>query len=370
MAKKLKVLTTGGTIGSALKGDGTVGIDQKAADKIRNSVYAQAAGFGVSRENVSIDEVLNVDSSEIDFNKRLRIAYAVKEAIDEGHDRILITHGTDRMHQTLTMLSLLFAHTKARIVMTGSMASPVAKDSDAPLNIEASVACALDEYAGIEPGVYLAFKRRENKDPNPFGGLLRDRTKETISADVIRGLDAKPAQNDGKDGYFEAHSTEKIYGTYQRIASAPDGSGKIARNPTGQRKVSPFLDFRGFADADVLPPGLKADAESYVQTINAEEVSTNTLAAKAKSFDPTRPGVLIVSGHHSGTVVSQPIKEFAKKHPNIRVLIANFPPDTENPYSVTADLADRVGVICHWQTSIVRLFPAWPIFGVFPALSR
>lgn len=91
-------------------------------------------------------ELLKKDSSDITDDDRQTILQACRDA-PEKH--IIITHGTDTMHETSQILATL---TDKVIVITGSFRPERFAESDASFN----VGMAIGGLQILKPGVYIA----------------------------------------------------------------------------------------------------------------------------------------------------------------------------------------------------------------------
>ena len=143
MTMKIKIFTTGGTIDK-------VYFDQKSEYQVGDP---QAIGV-LERANVVLDyeveSVIKKDS--LDFTDEDRELVREKVAASP-FDRVVITHGTDTMIDTATVLKDITGKT---IVMTGSMYPAQFRDSDAVFNI----GCAVTAVQILEPGVYIVMNGR------------------------------------------------------------------------------------------------------------------------------------------------------------------------------------------------------------------
>lgn len=90
------------------------------------------------------------DSLQMTDQDRAQIREAVAAAVEQ---RIVITHGTDTMTATASVLAGIEGKT---IVLTGALAPAIFKDSDAVFNIGCAVAAA--QVAA--PGVYITMNGR------------------------------------------------------------------------------------------------------------------------------------------------------------------------------------------------------------------
>ena len=97
--------------------------------------------------------MMRKDSLEMDDDDRALIRKAVDEC---EHHHILITHGTDTMTQTASILEDIALAGGKVVVLTGAMAPVRFRQSDAEFNIGSAVG-ALNS---MPPGVYIAMNGR------------------------------------------------------------------------------------------------------------------------------------------------------------------------------------------------------------------
>lgn len=146
--KKILLFTTGGTIASK---EGTQGLEpEMKAEELMSYL-----GDLTSRYAITCRELLNLDSSNIQAEEWRKIALSVFEQMDQ-FDGIVITHGTDTMAYTSSMLSFMLLNPSIPIVLTGSQMPIDNMLTDARNNLYTAFA-AID--AGIA-GVSVAFNRR------------------------------------------------------------------------------------------------------------------------------------------------------------------------------------------------------------------
>lgn len=159
MMDRLLIITTGGTIDKIYfddKSDYQVGEPQ-----VRLILRAMNVGF-----EFEVKVVMRKDSLHLDHNDRLLVRDAILHS-DIRH--VLITHGTDTMVETATVIKDLKDHT---IVLTGALNPARFRDSDAVFNI----GCAVGAVQCLAPGVYIAMNGkvwhpgsvRKNREANRF----------------------------------------------------------------------------------------------------------------------------------------------------------------------------------------------------------
>lgn len=139
MTGKIGIFTVGGTIDK-------VYFDAKSSYEVGPPNISEVLG-GLSL-NVSFDvtSLMQKDSLEMTDTDREIVRKAI-EACSET--MIIITHGTDTMVQSASVLKSIKGKT---IVLTGALAPAIFKSSDAMFNI----GCALTAVQIKPPGVYIA----------------------------------------------------------------------------------------------------------------------------------------------------------------------------------------------------------------------
>ncbi len=148
MKKKILVLATGGTIASEA---GENGLEPSL----------QAGNFlpylvGVAENyEITTKDILHLDSSNIQPEEWVIIARSVYEA-HKDYDGIIITHGTDTMAYTSSILSYMLRNIPIPVVLTGSQLPMTHPLTDAADNMRYAFAMAA---SGV-PGIFLSFNRK------------------------------------------------------------------------------------------------------------------------------------------------------------------------------------------------------------------
>ncbi len=145
--KKIIILTTGGTIFSV---DSNEGLSPSNFNNIKKYINLDDLNC-----HIDYKELMILDSSNIQPEEWLIIAKEINDAIMK-YDGIIITHGTDTLAYTSSMISFMNLHPKIPIVFTGSQMPITNPLSDAHDNLKLSVSMALSEH----PGVFVAFNRK------------------------------------------------------------------------------------------------------------------------------------------------------------------------------------------------------------------
>jgi L-asparaginase len=146
--KSVLLMTTGGTIAS-----------QETEEGLRPEISSDELMHYVSGlndyYNVTTRGLLNLDSSNIQVDEWIIIARAIFEELPK-YDGIVVTHGTDTMAYTASMVSFMLRGLKKPVVFTGSQMPISSLLTDARNNLYTAFEAV--QY-GI-PGVSVAFDRK------------------------------------------------------------------------------------------------------------------------------------------------------------------------------------------------------------------
>ena len=145
--KKILMLTTGGTIASLPSEEG---LAPTGADTILSHMGPSAANYDITTQ-----EILTLDSTNIQPEAWKIIAGAIYQNI-RLYDGIVVTHGTDTMAYTASMMSFMLRNVPIPVVFTGSQVPIASPLSDAPLNLT----CAFAMAASATPGIFVGFDRK------------------------------------------------------------------------------------------------------------------------------------------------------------------------------------------------------------------
>ncbi len=139
--KKVLILATGGTI-ACLTGEAGMA-PQSAPPALLGTLDAFSKYY-----DLTYQVVLNLDSSNIQPEEWQTIARAVYAALPD-YDGVVITHGTDTMAYTASMLAFMLQNLDKPVVFTGSQIPIEAPLSDAQSNLATALAAIDHDVVGV-----------------------------------------------------------------------------------------------------------------------------------------------------------------------------------------------------------------------------
>lgn len=147
--KKILLLTTGGTIASRPTAEGL-------APGLDGAALAALLPAGVTGHYaITVRDILHLDSSNIQPEEWRLIARHIFDNRLQ-YDGIVITHGTDTMAYTASVLTFMLQGIEVPVVLTGAQLPMEHPLTDALENLRTALAMAASGAAGI----YVAFSRR------------------------------------------------------------------------------------------------------------------------------------------------------------------------------------------------------------------
>ena len=149
MKKRILMLTTGGTIAS-------LPTDEGLAPGLDGAALAELLPTGVLEHyEIDIRDILHLDSSNIQPEEWQMIARHIFDS-RACYDGIVITHGTDTMAYTASVLSFMLRGIGIPVVLTGAQLPITHPLTDGLENLRTALAMAASGAAGV----FLAFDRK------------------------------------------------------------------------------------------------------------------------------------------------------------------------------------------------------------------
>lgn len=146
--KHILLITTGGTIASTVSENGLQPTNN-------SSEILKMMGVITSNYNIETKELFQLDSSNIQPEEWQIIARCVFDEY-KNYDGIVITHGTDTLGYTSSILSFMLQNLPIPVVLTGSQLPLSHPMTDGLENLRTAFAMAA---SGV-PGIFVAFNRK------------------------------------------------------------------------------------------------------------------------------------------------------------------------------------------------------------------
>lgn len=181
--KNLLVLYTGGTIGMLDTPTGLApagGFDVRMREHLSRRCDAPQLPWTLRELNPLLDSANMQQSNWLAMRDAI-----VSAVIEDGHDGVLVLHGTDTLAHSASALSFLLLGLPVPVVLTGSMLPAGTPDSDAWDNL--CGALALFEE-GLQGGVQLYF----------HGQLLNGCRASKLRSEAFDAFAALPRQREGE----------------------------------------------------------------------------------------------------------------------------------------------------------------------------
>ncbi len=191
----VSILSTGGTVASRIdyKTGGVTGLETpeeivSAIPELQNIV------------NIKLRSVFQMMSEDMEPYHWMTLAKKIEDEIEAGTDGIIITHGTDTMHYTSAVLSLMVQNSPIPILIVGSQRSSDRGSSDAAMNLLcAAQFIAKSDFSGIAICMHGS---AEDKFCYVHQGV-HVRKMHTSRRDAFKSIDVLPYAKAEADGTIE-----------------------------------------------------------------------------------------------------------------------------------------------------------------------
>lgn len=217
--RRVAVFSLGGTIAMTAQPDGTVAPALSAQD-----LLAAVPQLDAVNAELEIHDFRRLPGASLSFDDLFSLAAAIREAVAQGADGVVVTQGTDTIEETAYFLDLRCAGL-APVVVTGAMRNPTMAGADGPANILAAVRTAADRRTPrrslvvFADEIHAANEVRKTHStsiaaftswPGPIGFVAEDRVHLQSTAHPSPRITADP--------------TRKVHTALATMALGDDGS--------------------------------------------------------------------------------------------------------------------------------------------------
>ena len=177
--KKILFIAPGGTIASAETDNGLT--PEKTAEELISAIPE-------IKEICEYEciQICNIDSTNLGPKQWLYIVDSVRDVYN-SYDGFVISHGTDTMAYTSSMLTYLMQNLDKPVILTGSQIPMGADNSDAQKNLRDAFTAACDDFL---KGVFIVFcgrvipgaraKKMKSKSFNSFYSINSDNAAQVV----------------------------------------------------------------------------------------------------------------------------------------------------------------------------------------------
>jgi glutamyl-tRNA(Gln) amidotransferase subunit D len=238
---KISILSTGGTIASRIDyaTGGVTGLE--TIEEIVSAIPELA-----SIANLRLRQIFQMMSEDMEAYHWIEIGKKIEDEINNGVDGIIITHGTDTMHYTAAVLSLMIQNSPIPILLVGSQRSSDRGSSDASMNlICAAQFIAKSDFSGVAICMHGSM---EDKFCYIHQGV-HVRKMHASRRDAFKSIDVLPYAKINTDGALEWLRTDymkKDRGRKPGVFLRYDGSVALIKfYPGFDYKVLEFYEQQG-----------------------------------------------------------------------------------------------------------------------------
>lgn len=302
-SSSITLITTGGTIGSTSKSD-SINVSQ-GQQQLHQHIEELC-----QRKNVAIKTraAFNKNSEDLTPADWLTLIKTVADEVDNGSDKIIITHGTDTMAYSAVAIALCFRNKPVKIVLTGSCFTLDHPQSDVSANLIGALASVTENQ--IKDGVYVSFLNTEKR------------------TQVIDALDIKPMSFD--ELAFRASFNQPL-GIFDEALN----NFTTLTNSRPEKTLDLSID-----PANIQPGRLQAVGQKIVQLNCYPGMNATQLCAGL-----TTGCCVIVNLYHSGTGPSlagaNSLSEAIHSRPDLTFLLTPLPSRyISKPYQASSTLIE------------------------------
>lgn len=179
---KITVLHTGGTIASKVD-YATGAVTSRFTAEELLGLYPELNEIA----DIKPEMIANLSSEDMRFTHYNLLLDAIKKAVEEGTDGIIISHGTDTMHYTSAALQYAIENLSIPVILVGAQRSSDRASSDAYSNLKAAVD-------------FIVFNKDKDKAFRRVGICMHDSLSD-FSFNILDAINAKKMHSSRRDAF-------------------------------------------------------------------------------------------------------------------------------------------------------------------------
>jgi len=203
--------------------------------------------------NISGREALSIVSEDITLKDWQDIAKTIYGYIEDGHDGVVVTHGTDTLHYTTSMMSFMLRELPVPVVFVGAQRSSDRPSSDAAFNLISSVNFSSSDCKEI----VLCMHADMNDEFCHVHRGTRVRKFHTSRRDAFTSINSRPIARVYGEGAIEFISSYKDESSGDMVldTDVEEKVGIIKTYPECRDMLSCLID-KGYRGAIIEGTGL------------------------------------------------------------------------------------------------------------------
>ena len=257
--KSIKVISTGGTIASKVDYKTGAVTSQFTAEEIVSDIPELAEIC-----NISAELLYNILSENMRPEYWVTLARRVYDAIREGYEGVIVTHGTDTMHYSASALAFML-RTPVPVVFVGAQRSSDRPSSDAAINMICSAHTALSDLGEVA----VVMHATTSDDYCHIHRGVKVRKNHTSRRDAFESVNYPPLGRVWSDGRIEwvAERFRRNERELQLFDRLEEKVALIKYFPGLTPEILEFFHSRGYRGFVIEGTGLGHVSTEWVDTV-------------------------------------------------------------------------------------------------------
>ncbi len=243
LQKKVAIISIGGTIASKVDyKTGGVSSQFSSEDLVR------AIPEVTSIANIETFALRSIFSENVSNEDIVDLAKSIDSYIKKGFDGIIVTHGTDTMHYSASLISFMFESLGIPIVFVGSQRSSDRPSSDSAYNLVGALSFIVNTK---KAGVFIAMHSTSDDNSIAVHLGVRARKMHSTSRDAFKSINSSHIASVSLDLRHGSVSDNSVLydESYYNLNDLEKGLSKVNLNLSSEVAIVKFYQDM---DADVF----------------------------------------------------------------------------------------------------------------------